>query len=51
VVTRSQLLDLDFSPKAIAHRIDRGRLHRLWLGVYAVGRLGFRSEAGGWLQS
>ncbi len=38
VITRSQLLDLGFSSKAIEHRIARGRLHRMWRGVYAVGR-------------
>lgn len=38
VVTRRQLLDLGLSPKAIQHRVERGRLHRLHQGVYAVGR-------------
>lgn len=38
VVTRSQLLDLGFGPDAIKHRLAKGRLHRLWRGVYAVGR-------------
>jgi very-short-patch-repair endonuclease len=38
VVARSQLLHLGFSKDAIAERIDRGRLHRLWRGVYVVGR-------------
>jgi predicted transcriptional regulator of viral defense system len=38
VVARSQLLALGLSPDAIRHRIDRGRLHPLWRGVYAVGR-------------
>jgi very-short-patch-repair endonuclease len=38
VVTRAQLLDLGFSSKAIEHRIERGRLHSIWRGVYAVGR-------------
>jgi very-short-patch-repair endonuclease len=38
VVGRSQLLDLGFSPNAIAHRLQVGRLHPLWRGVYAVGR-------------
>jgi len=33
---------------AIQHRIERGRLHRLWRGVYAVGRPGV-SERGWWL--
>lgn len=38
VITRSQLLDLGLSRNAIEHRIDAGRLHPLWRGVYAVGR-------------
>lgn len=38
VVTRAQLIECGFSPKAITHRIDSGRLHRLHRGVYAVGR-------------
>jgi very-short-patch-repair endonuclease len=38
VVTRSQLVELGFHPQAIKHRISKGRLHRLWRGVYAVGR-------------
>ena len=38
VVTREQLLALGFTPKAIEHRLRTGRLHRLWPGVYAVGR-------------
>lgn len=38
MITRSQLLDLGLSRHAIQHRIAVGRLHRLWRGVYAVGR-------------
>jgi very-short-patch-repair endonuclease len=38
VVTRSQMLELGFSPWAIKHRIAIGRLHPLLRGVYAVGR-------------
>jgi very-short-patch-repair endonuclease len=38
VVTRRQLLDLGMSTEAIEHRLASGRLHRLYLGVYAVGR-------------
>jgi very-short-patch-repair endonuclease len=38
VVTRKQLLAHGFSSRAIEHRIARGRLHRVWSGVYAVGR-------------
>ena len=37
IITRRDLLSLGFSPAAIAHRIERGRLHRIWRGVYAVG--------------
>jgi very-short-patch-repair endonuclease len=36
------------SPKAIRHRLDSGRLHRLMPGVYAVGRPEV-SERGRWL--
>jgi hypothetical protein len=28
---------LDYSAKAIAHRVGRGRLHPIWPGVYSVG--------------
>jgi very-short-patch-repair endonuclease/predicted transcriptional regulator of viral defense system len=38
VVTRAQLLEQGLASEAIEHRIARGRLHRLWRGVYAVGR-------------
>jgi very-short-patch-repair endonuclease len=38
VVSREQLLELDFTPAAIAHRLKRGRLHPLHRGVFAVGR-------------
>jgi len=38
VVTRRQLLDVGLSSDQIDRRIARGRLHRLWRGVYAVGR-------------
>jgi very-short-patch-repair endonuclease/predicted transcriptional regulator of viral defense system len=38
VVARSQLLELGLSDEAIRHRLSRGRLHRLTLGVYVVGR-------------
>lgn len=38
VITRRQLLDLGFGSEAVEHRIAKGRLHRLWRGVYAVGR-------------
>jgi very-short-patch-repair endonuclease len=38
VVARAQLLELGLSSKAIEHRISTGRLHRVWRGVYAIGR-------------
>jgi Transcriptional regulator, AbiEi antitoxin len=38
VVTRTQLVELGFSPEAVKHRVRRGRLHPVWRGVYAVGR-------------
>ena len=37
VVARRQLLALGFSPKAISHRVSRGRLRPVLRGVYAVG--------------
>jgi very-short-patch-repair endonuclease len=38
VVARRQLLELGLSGQAIQHRIEKGRLHRVERGVYAVGR-------------
>ena len=38
VVSRGQLLRLGFSSDSIHHRIERGRLHPVFRGVYAVGR-------------
>jgi predicted transcriptional regulator of viral defense system len=38
LVTHAQLLDTGFTRHAIAHRLRKGRLHRIWRGVYAVGR-------------
>src|SRR4051812_32926160 len=38
VITRSQLLELGYSPKAIKHRVATGRLHRVRPGIYAAGR-------------
>jgi very-short-patch-repair endonuclease len=48
VVTRAQLLDIGFSSEAIEHRIAKGRLHRLWRGVYVVGRPE-ASQEGWWM--
>lgn len=38
MITRAQLLELGFPPRAIDGRIASGRLHRVHSGVYAVGR-------------
>lgn len=38
VITRGQLLCFGFSGEAIDHRLRIGRLHRIWRGVYSVGR-------------
>ena len=37
VVSRRQLMAFGMTPHAIAHRLRRGRLHRIHAGVYAVG--------------
>jgi hypothetical protein len=37
-ITRQQLLQLGLGPAAIAYRVKVGRLHRVYPGVYAVGR-------------
>jgi very-short-patch-repair endonuclease len=37
VVSREQLLALGFTARAIKHRVERGRLHPMWPGVYSVG--------------
>jgi very-short-patch-repair endonuclease len=38
VVARRQLLELGLGAQAIQHRIEKGRLHPIERGVYAVGR-------------
>src|SRR5262245_19972119 len=48
VVTRAQLLAAGLSPEAIKHRLRIGRLHRIWPGVFAIGRPGLTRE-GRWL--
>jgi very-short-patch-repair endonuclease len=48
VVERKQLLRLGYSRHAIQTRLDRGRLHRIHRGVYAVGHRGL-SLRGRWL--
>ncbi|HEX8050991.1 MAG TPA: type IV toxin-antitoxin system AbiEi family antitoxin domain-containing protein [Solirubrobacterales bacterium] len=37
IVTRRQLLGLGYSPRSVEHRIARGRLFPVTLGIYAVG--------------
>jgi hypothetical protein len=48
IVTRSQLLGIGLSSRMIQLRIDAGRLHRLYPGVYAVGHTRVCRE-GRWL--
>ena len=38
VLARTQLLALGVNSDAIQHRLANGRLHRVWRGVYALGR-------------
>jgi very-short-patch-repair endonuclease len=38
VVSREQLLDLEFSERSVEHRLRTGRLYSVRRGVYAVGR-------------
>jgi hypothetical protein len=48
VVTRSDLLGLSFTAKGIRHRVERGRLHPVGHGIYAVGRPDLTRE-GRWM--
>jgi very-short-patch-repair endonuclease len=48
VITRRQLLALGYSRKAIRHRVEAGRLHPIFAGVYAVGRREV-SQEGFWM--
>jgi very-short-patch-repair endonuclease len=48
VVTRAQLLDLGFNSDAIQHRLQKGRLHAVHRGVYALGRPDLTRE-GAWM--
>ena len=48
VVAHRQLVELGFSPSAIARRLRAGRLHRIHLGVFAVGHQSV-SQRGRWL--
>src|SRR4051794_7054258 len=48
VITHEQLEALGYSGQAIHHRIKHGRLHRVYRGVYAVGRAELTQE-GRWM--
>jgi hypothetical protein len=48
VASREQLLRLGLGRRAIEHRIERGRLHPVHRGIYAVGRPGLTAE-GRWM--
>lgn len=48
ITTRAELLASGLSPAAIRHRLDRGLLHPLFPGVYAIGRPQVSRE-GWWL--
>jgi very-short-patch-repair endonuclease len=48
VLTRSDLMALGFGTEAIRHRVRTGRLHRVYRGVYSVGRRELARE-GRWM--
>jgi very-short-patch-repair endonuclease len=48
VISRRQLLAIGFSPRAIEHRLARGRLHPVLVGIYSVGSPGL-SRLGRWM--
>jgi hypothetical protein len=48
VLSRTDLLDLGFTSKAIKHRVRTGRLHPVARGVYSVGRRDLTRE-GRWM--
>jgi predicted transcriptional regulator of viral defense system len=48
VITHAQLIALGFSVEAIKHRLARGRLRRIYRGVYAVGQLPL-TQKGRWM--
>ena len=48
VITRWQLLEIGYTSAAIKHRLSTGRLHRIYQGVYAVGRSEL-SQEGRWM--
>jgi very-short-patch-repair endonuclease len=48
VISGAQLRAAGYSARAIKHRVERGRLHRLWRDVFAVGRPDV-TERGRWM--
>jgi very-short-patch-repair endonuclease len=48
VITHAEIDELGYSSQAIQHRLERGRLHRVHRGVYAVGRKRLTQE-GRWM--
>ena len=48
LITHGQLTQLGIRPRTIGHRIERGQLHRVHRGVYAVGHA-LLSQKGRWM--